>query len=286
MNILTIDTEDWYNCDFISRDFDWGKFEVRIYEGVNRILDLLKDRNIKGTFFCLGWIAEHHPDIVKIIHEQGHQIGCHSYQHELAFRFDEKSFKEDTLKAKRMIEDVIGEEVNTYRAPGFSITKNNLWALQCLADMGFKYDCSVFPANHDYGGMPTYGEGIPKIVELNDGKIIKEFPITTHNIFGKHIVFSGGGFFRLMPYPLIDKWAKNSSYLMTYFHPRDFDVEQPVIKSLPLKRKFKSYVGIKGAFRKFERLLSDYDFINIKMADEVINWDKVPRLKIDSLRIN
>lgn len=286
MNILTVDTEDWYNCDFISRDLDWNKFEVRIYDGVNRILNLLEQKHIKGTFFCLGWIAEHHPDIIRAIHKQGHQIGCHSYQHELIFRFNEKSFKEDTLKAKKIIEDVIGEEVNTYRAPGFSITKNNLWAFQCLADMGFKYDCSVFPANHDYGGMPGYGDGIPKTIELNDGKILKEFPITTQKIQGKHIVFSGGGFFRLMPYPLINRWAKNKSYLMTYFHPRDFDIGQPVIKSLPLMRKFKSYVGIKGAFKKFERLLNDYDFINVKMADEMINWNRAPRLNIDSLKIN
>ena len=89
-----------------------------------------------------------------------------------------------------------------------------------------------------------------------------------------------------MPYPLINRWAKNKPYLMTYFHPRDFDIGQPVIKSLPLMRKFKSYVGIKGAFKKFERLLNDYDFINVKMADEMINWNRAPRLNIDSLKIN
>ena len=86
MNILTFDIEDWYNCDFISGDFDWGKHEVRIYEGVERILLELKERNLKGTFFCLGWIAENHPDVIKTIYKDGHQVGCHSYQHELSFR--------------------------------------------------------------------------------------------------------------------------------------------------------------------------------------------------------
>lgn len=251
MNILTFDIEDWYNCDFISGDFDWDKHEVRIYQGVDRILEELEKRNQKGTFFCLGWIAEKHPDVICSIQKQGHHIGCHSYQHELSFRFDEKTFKADTLKAKCLIEDVTGEKVNAFRAPGFSITKNNTWALYSLAEMGFKYDCSMFPAPHDYGGMPSYGEAVPKRIDVGDGRIIKEFPINIHPIMGKHIVFSGGGFFRLFPYWLINHWGKHSDYMMTYFHPRDFDVNQPVIETLPAMRRFKSYVGIKGAFTKF-----------------------------------
>ena len=103
MNILTFDIEDWYNCDFISGDFDWDKHEVRIYQGVDRILEELEKRNQKGTFFCLGWLAEKHPDVIRSIQKQGHHIGCHSYQHELSFRFDEKTFKVDTLDRKSVV---------------------------------------------------------------------------------------------------------------------------------------------------------------------------------------
>lgn len=284
MNILTFDIEDWYNCDFISGDFNWDKHEVRIYQGVDRILAELEKRNQKGTFFCLGWIAERHPDVIRSIQKQGHHIGCHSYQHELSFRFDEKTFKADTLKAKRLIEDVTGEEVNAFRAPGFSITKNNTWALYCLAEMGFRYDCSMFPAPHDYGGMPSYGEGVPKRIDVGDGRIIKEFPINIHQIMGKHIVFSGGGFFRLFPYWLINRWGRHSDYMMTYFHPRDFDEEQPVMKSLPVMRRFKSYVGIKGAFTKFQRVLDHYEFYNVEQADKLINWNTIPIMRLDDLK--
>lgn len=283
MNILTFDIEDWYNCDFISGDFDWDKYEVRIYQGVERILEELEKRNLKGTFFCLGWLAEKHPDVIKSIHKNGHHIGCHSYQHELSFRFDEKGFIEDTLKAKELIEDVIGEKVNAFRAPGFSITKNNTWALKALADMGFEFDCSMFPAPHDYGGMPSYGEGVPKRIDVGNGKMIKEFPINIKQVLGKNIVFSGGGFFRLFPYWLINHWGKKSKYMMTYFHPRDFDAGQPVIESLPAMRRFKSYVGIKGAFAKFQHLLNDYQFYNVEEADKVINWDNAPIIDIKSL---
>lgn len=283
MNILTFDIEDWYNCDFISGDFDWGKHEVRIYEGVRRILDELDRHNLKGTFFCLGWLAENHPTIIREISDRGHEIGCHSYQHELSHRFTPEEFIADTNKAKALIENVIGKPVMLFRAPGFSITKNNTWALKALADMGFEYDCSMFPAPHDYGGMPSYGEGVPKRIDVGNGKFIKEFPINIKQVFGKNIVFSGGGFFRLFPYWLINHWAKDCEYMMTYFHPRDFDTGQPIVPGLPLMRRFKSYVGIKGAFKKFQRLLDNYEFVNVQLADKMIDWEKVPTLSIDNL---
>ncbi len=283
MKILTFDIEDWYNCDFISGDFDWNKHEVRIYDGVRRILDELDRRNLKGTFFCLGWLAENHPTIIREIADRGHEIGCHSYQHELSHRFTQKEFIADTSKAKKFIEDVIGRPINIFRAPGFSITKNNTWALKALADMGFEYDCSMFPASHDYGGMPSYGDGVPKLIDLGDGRCIKEFPINIKHIGGKNIVFSGGGFFRLFPYWLIRHWAKESNYMMTYFHPRDFDTNQPVVPNLPLLRRFKSYVGIKGAFSKFQRLLDEMEFVNVAHADKTINWNRVPHLNIEML---
>ena len=280
MNILTFDIEDWYNVDFITQDFMWGKFEVRLYEGVDRILDRLVQNNIKATFFCLGWVAEKHPAIVKRIDNMGHHIGCHSYQHQLSFRFTPEEFKTDTEKAKKLIEDIIGKEVNAFRAPGFSITRNNIWALEILIQLGFSYDCSLFPANHDYGGYPDYGEAGPSLLKFPNG-LIKEFPINVHRLYGKNIVFSGGGYFRLFPYWLIKKWSKESSYLMTYFHPRDFDPEQPIFESQKGIRKFKSYVGLKRSFMKFDKYLNDFEFIDIETADNKINWENVKNIFVN-----
>lgn len=280
MNILTFDIEDWYNCDFISNDLDWDKFEVRIYDGIEKILTELDKRKIKASFFCLGWIAEKHPDVIKQIHEKGHHIGCHSYQHELSTNLTREEFKENTLKSKKLIEDIIGEEINAYRSPGFSITENNTWAFEVLSELGFEYDCSIFPAAHDYGGFASYGKSEPAIIKLNNGKQIKEFPINTRNFLNKNIVFSGGGFFRLYPYELIKSLAQNSDYMMTYFHTRDFDPEQPMIKSLPAMRKFKSYVGLRHSFKKFQQLLDDFDFIDVTQADEKINWEETKIIEI------
>lgn len=277
MNILTFDIEDWYNVDFITEDFAWDKYEVRIYEGVERILERLDSSNIKGSFFCLGWLAEKHPSIIRRIDRMGHHIGCHSYQHQLSFRFSPEEFRADTLRAKQLIEDVIGKEINAFRAPGFSITKNNLWALDILVQMGFKYDCSLFPAKHDYGGYPDYGVAGPALLSLPSG-FLKEFPINFHDFLGKNIVFSGGGFFRLFPYWLIKKWSKQSPYLMTYFHPRDFDPDQPIFESQKGLRKFKSYVGLKHSFTKFNHYLNDFHFINIEQANNIIDWTTAPTL--------
>jgi polysaccharide deacetylase family protein (PEP-CTERM system associated) len=280
MNILTFDIEDWYNCDFITSDFEWDKYEVRIYEGVERILKELERRQLKATFFCLGWIAEKHPDVIKRIHAARHHIGCHSYQHELSFRFDRETFKADTNKAKQLIENVIGEPINAFRAPGFSINENNIWAFEVLTELGFKYDCSIFPAAHDYGGFRSFGKVEPVILNLSNGTQIKEFPISVQPILGKRIVFSGGGFFRFFPYWLIKRWGSKSKYLMTYFHPRDFDPDQPVIDTLPRMRKFKSYVGLSKAFSKFQKLLNDFDFVSILEADKDIDWNNARILKL------
>lgn len=275
MNILTFDIEDWYNCDFVTTYANWDNYEVRIYEGVDRILNELENRDLTATFFCLGWIAEKHPDIIRRIHALGHHIGCHSYQHELSFHFDRNGFRQDTDKSKKLIEDLIGESIDAFRAPGFSITANNLWALEVLTDLGFEYDCSLFPAGHDYGGFASYGKAVPSKLKFSNGAQLKEFPISLQRVLCKNIVFSGGGFFRLYPYMLIKYWALRSPYMMTYFHPRDFDPDQPMIDSLPLMRKFKSYVGLSTSFAKFQKMLNDFEFVSVKEANELIDWKTI-----------
>jgi Domain of unknown function (DUF3473). len=126
--------------------------------------------------------------------------------------------------------------------------------------------------------MPNYGKGEPAIIRVKDVEI-KEFPINIHTMAGKHFVFSGGGFFRFFPYPVIKSWSKQSDYLMTYFHPRDFDPGQPMIDYLPAKRKFKSYVGIKTAFHKFQKYLNDFEFINVAEADKKVDWSKAKKME-------
>ena len=279
MRILTFDIEDWYCHDCESGDKAWASKEVRIYEGVDRILNSLAKRNQKATFFVLGWLAENHPQAIRKIADAGHQIGCHTYQHELLTRFDKRQMYDDVYRAKSEIESVIGAPIDAFRAPAFSITEKNLYAFDVLAELGFKYDCSLFPAERDYGGMPSYGIGEPRQIN-HEGYIFKEFPINPADVAGRKVVFSGGGYFRLFPYWLIKKLTKQQNYTMTYFHPSDFDPGQPDMKHLPMLRRWKNRVGLKGAFSKYEKYLSDFDFVNLEQADKMIDWDSLDDIKL------
>ena len=261
MNILTFDIEDWYNHDDYSRDFAWEKHEVRIYEGTDKILSALDEKGLKGTFFCVGWIAEHHPQVIRDIANAGHHLGCHSYQHELATRFTREEFKEDTYKAKCLIEDVAGCKVDAFRVPSFSITRENLWTFDVLSELGFKYDSSVFPSTHEFGGIPGF-KAEPTILKTNSGDIY-EFPISLGKFLGREIVYSGGGYFRVMPYWLLKKLTAKAPYLMSYFHPSDFDPDQPNMPQLSYMRQFKNRVALKGSYEKFKRYISDFDFVSL-----------------------
>ena len=196
------------------------------------------------------------------------RVGSHTHLHQLAYEQDRKTFYNDVEKSIKTLEDCTGKKVTSFRAPGFSITKNNKWAFEVLHELGITKDSSVFPAGRAHGGLPSYSSAIPSIIEYNGIKL-KEFPINTHTILGKPFIFSGGGYFRLLPYKTIKNWTIQSNYVMTYFHPRDFDIGQPIVPGLSLPRRFKSYVGIKNCKPKLEQWLSDFDFIDLNQADKI-----------------
>ena len=280
MKILTIDLEDWFHINFDKNFYNeasWSNFESRIERNTEIILQLLHNKNIKGTFFCLGWVAYKYPNLIKKIYENGHEIACHSFAHNLITKQDKQSFRSDLLRALDSIESVTGEKVKIYRAPAFSIGENNLWALEVLIENGIKIDSSIFPAHHHFGGFPNLKSRSPYIYEFN-GMYLKEFPMSTKSVLGKEFVLTGGGYFRLFPYSMIKNYIEGSDYIMTYFHPRDFDPQQPMVPGLGISRKFKSYVGLSGAYKKLEFLLKEHQFINVDMAVESVNWNNVDKV--------
>jgi polysaccharide deacetylase family protein (PEP-CTERM system associated) len=277
MKIMTFDIEDWYCHDVKTDNLIWEDQEVRIYEGVENILSALKKNDVTATFFCLGWLAERHPDVIKIIAESGHQIGCHSYKHEIATKLTPKQFRENTYRAKTAIENVIGKPVELYRAPAFSITESNLYAFETLVELGFTTDCSVFPARRDDGGMPSYNLSEPGIL-VHNGMQLKEFPINPYSIVGRRIVYSGGGYFRLFPYWLIKALSERQDYIMSYLHPSDFDPDQPKMDYLPAWNRWKNRVGLKTSYDKFCKYLNDFEFISIEEADKMIEWEQCNKI--------
>lgn len=282
MNILTIDIEDWFHIldnPSTRSEANWVGYESRLEENLDRLLELLEIRKIKATFFCLGWIAEKYPRLIKKVSNSGYEIGCHSYMHQLVYEQSVNEFENDLLRGMGIIQDITGKRTELYRAPGFSITEKTKWAFEILIRNGIKIDSSIFAAHRGHGGFPEININEPAIIEIQ-GVRVKEFPISYYKVGGEKILFSGGGYFRLLPYGLIKRLTARSSYLMTYFHPRDFDPEQPVIKDLPLKRKFKSYYGLNGSFTKLNKWLDEFQFCDIADADRCTDWKTAPVIRI------
>tara|TARA_B100001093_G_scaffold420282_1_gene412157 strand:+ start:32424 stop:33278 length:855 start_codon:yes stop_codon:yes gene_type:complete len=276
MNILSFDIEEWFHIldkpDSNNQE-SWQRFPSRINENINRILRILDDRNLNATFFCLGWIGEKYPNIIKQIDRCGHEIGTHSHSHKLVYEQTPSEFNNDLKRSISVLSDITGKKINSYRAPGFSITENQKWAFEIMYKNGITIDCSIFPAQRSHGGFSEFNICKPTKIKLSSG-FIKSYPMNTSSFLGINYVFSGGGYFRFIPYWVIKQLSNNTDYLMTYFHPRDFDIDQPIVPNLSYFRKFKSYYGLKNAEKKLHKYLDDFDFISLNQANNIIDWNK------------
>lgn len=262
-NAMTIDVEDYFQVSafapFIPRG-DWDARECRVERNVDRILGLLADRDIRATFFTLGWVAQRYPALVRRIVEQGHEIASHGYGHERASDLSPEAFRADVARAKALLEDLSGYEVLGYRAPSFSIGKGNLWAFDVLRDCGYRYSSSVYPIRHDHYGMPD----APRFAfPVREGLL--EVPVTTLRLRGRNYPSSGGGYFRLLPYAL-SRWLiaqvnqQDQQSAVFYFHPWEIDPDQPRIEGIDLKTRFRHYVNIQRTEARIAQLLQDFDW--------------------------
>ena len=244
MNILTINAEDWFHAIIKPGDKDWDRFSYRVDILLLPMLQELEKRGIRAVVFCTGWLAACHPEIVKTIAKMGHIIGCNGYWHDEPNKMSKEEFIADLSMNKTILEQVSGKDVDAYRAPNFAAIGIEDWYFDALAEMGFRRDFSFI-------GKTPY-----KVI-CHSGKSIEEWPVSKYKGI---IPYSGGGFFRLMPYVLIKYFMNHSEYVMTYFHPRDFDTRQPRWAELSLKDRCLCYVGLSGSWKKWINMLDDFDF--------------------------
>jgi polysaccharide deacetylase family protein (PEP-CTERM system associated) len=274
MRILTFDVEDWYHLlDNASTrtPTQWAAFEPRIERNVERILEALSRRSQKATFFCLGWIARRHPDVIKAIHAKQHEIATHSDLHQLVFEQRAFDMKEDLRRSIDTLEQLTGQKVRAYRAPGFSIKTESTWAFEILVEAGIEIDCSVFPAPRAHGGLPGWHIERPAVLKTPSGPL-KVFPMSMGRLLGLRIAYSGGGYFRLFPGSVVETLVARSDYVMTYFHPRDFDPDQPIPEGLSAARRVRTRIGLAGAMDKLERLIERFKFIDLQQAEADVDW--------------
>lgn len=262
-NAMSIDVEDYFQVSafapYIRRE-DWHGLECRVERNIERILELLASKQVKATFFTLGWIAERYPRLVKAIVAGGHELASHGYGHERASDLSPAAFSDDITRAKSLLEDLGGVPVVGYRAPSFSIGKSNLWAFDLLREADYRYSSSVYPIAHDHYGMPDS----PRFAyPVREGLL--EIPVTTVRLGSRNLPSSGGGYFRLLPYAL-SRWMirrvneVDAEPAVFYFHPWEIDAAQPRVPGIDAKTRFRHYVNISRTHDRIARLLEDFQW--------------------------
>ena len=286
MNILTFDIEEWY----LEEILHGGRAcKYQLYDDAfAKLLDELDARGIKATFFCVGKLATHFPRVVQAIVGRGHEVGCHSNEHTWLDKMTEDELRRDTSEAVKALEDTSGQRVTAFRAPAFSITTHNKWAVNVLADCGIECDASIFPTNRDFGGYKGFPQDTPCIL-MHEGATLKEFPISLTTVVGRQMAYSGGGFFRVLPYWLVNRAMKSRDYNICYFHLNDLIKQKIAFKSKAeyeeyfkepgtlknrVLRYVKSNIGTGDAYGKLQRLLEEHQFVSVSKANSLIDWSK------------
>ncbi len=265
LNAFTIDVEDYFHVAALAPSIPrsrWSDMEYRCEGNVDRLLAMLEEHGVHGTFFILGWVAERSPQLVRKIAAAGHEIACHGQSHELIYKQSPEVFRAETTRAKHFVEDLLGIRVEGYRAASFSIVKSSLWALDCLIDLGFRYDSSVFPVRHDRYGIADAPRQ-PYFIEAPSGRKLLEFPMSVASMGGATVPVSGGGYFRIFPYWLnkagLSQINRAGRPFVFYLHPWEIDTGQPKI-SASLLSTFRHYTNVGRCEQRLRRLLKDFRF--------------------------
>lgn len=265
INAISVDVEDWYQSFENTRFEDWAKYETRIVRNIEKVLQIFSDYNLKATFFILGYLAEKHPEVVKMISAEKHEIGTHGYSHRPIYNLNKNEFALELRKSIELIENLSGQKVLGHRAPAWSITERSQWALDILFNQGLLYDSSISPFVCYLYGISGY-QKTPQLIITRNGRNFYEFPLSTVSIFNKDIPAGGGFFTRLYPYCFLKHNFKQinstGNPVGFYFHPWDLDITQPRLK-LPLRMK-RHYYNLGSFEKKLRKLLSEFKFAPIR----------------------
>lgn len=274
MKVLTFDIEDWFNI--LNSEFNdnltyWHGLESRLDMGVEYLTHLKDEMGFQATAFTVGWFAENHPQTILKLENAGFEIASHTYSHRRLDTMNAKDVKQEISNSVDIIENLIGKKINGFRAPGFSMNlKNAPVVVEAMLEKGLSYSSSIFPGYRLVGGVNNF-----KLIEpfnwVYEGEKICELPISVTNGLLRGMGYSGGAYFRLLPKRYLkNKFRMNQKYLMTYFHPRDFDEHQPRIDDITYLQSFLAYYGLKSSRSKFEYLIRDISWLNCANYVELV----------------
>ncbi|KAA3612089.1 MAG: DUF3473 domain-containing protein [Calditrichaeota bacterium] len=268
LNAITVDVEDWFHVSLFRHHIshsDWDKMESTVTDNTVRILNIFSRHNVKATFFVLGWVAERYPELVLAMQKNGHEVASHGYGHSMVFEQSPNEFQDDVGRSIEILEGITGEKIKGYRAPSYSITRDTLWALEKLIELGIEYDSSIFPIRHDVYGVAD-APRFPFKINIADKGSIVEFPISTTKIIGKNVPIAGGGYLRLWPYWFfkqgIKKVNKAGEPTIIYFHPWEIDPQIPRIDVGNMKH-LRHYGNLTLMEDRIISLLKNFDFTTV-----------------------
>lgn len=270
---FTVDVEEYFHPTPLESCFPretWDELDRRAPRILPRLLDLLDERDVKATFFVLGWLAEREPETVRRIARRGHEIASHGWAHRLVHLLEPEDFRASVRRSRSELEDLCGVPVTGYRAPSFSIVPGTEWALEILAEEGYEYDSSVVPTSvHPSYGYPD-GQRDPHWWDDREGGLV-EVPPSTVRFGGMSLPAGGGAYFRFLPYAFIRagfRQAEERGMPATfYIHPWELDEDPPELPSAPLGVRARVQGGIRRSWPRIERLLDDFDF---RRMDETV----------------
>lgn len=264
---LTVDVEEYFQVsafESVVARACWQDYESRVGRSVDTILELMEHAGAKGTFFVLGWIAEHNPDVVRAIAAGGHEIASHGWDHRRIPAQSRDEFRHSVRRSKELLEDITGNEVIGFRAPSFSVLPGHEWALDVLLEEGYSYDSSLFPIRRPGYGYPD-GQRIPHAVQRPTGQLM-EFPPATLRFMGLNIPAAGGAYLRFFPYGVIRAAVRGmeaaGAPATLYVHPWELDPKQPRVCVSPVTR-LRHYGGLRRTKKCLAKLLKEFRFRTI-----------------------
>ena len=271
MNFLGIDFEDWYHPQLIKENLPLEKkLEPKVIQGIDKILDWLRQNDTLATFFVVGELLEYEPELLDKIIENDHEIGFHTMHHN---RLDEDDFKEKFSQELDRFAELTQKRSIGFRAPTFSLNNTSSWAIDTLEQKKYLYDSSIIPAKTNLYGNPNAEEKPYKIssnsLEKNDenGNLI-EFPLLTTTFLGKKIPAAGGFYLRTLPMKVIKNAIRSQEEKQIpssfYIHSWELTPEFMPRIDLPMKEKFITYHNLEKSMSKMTEIIKKFEFTTFK----------------------
>jgi len=271
LNLLGIDFEDWYHPQLIKDNLPPGeKLEPKVIQGIDKILEWLRQNDTLATFFVVGELLEYQPELLDKIIENDHEIGFHTMHHN---RLDEDDFKGKFSQELDRFAELTQKRSIGFRAPTFSLNNTSSWAIDVLEQKKYLYDSSIIPAKSSLYGNPDAEKKPYKIssnsLEKNDKNAsLIEFPLLTTTFLGKKIPAAGGFYLRTLPMKVIRNAIRNQEEKQIpssfYIHSWELTPEFMPRIDLPIKEKFITYHNLEKSMSKMTEIIKKFEFTTFK----------------------